>query len=49
MGFVAGTVVMLLLGTACGLLIGTARGAQAFGLLLFFPMFLLSGGVRHPR
>jgi ABC-2 type transport system permease protein len=47
-GFAAGTAVMLLLGTACGLLIGTARGAQAFGLLLFFPMFLLSGGGPPP-
>lgn len=47
-GFVAGTATMLVLGTACGLLIGSARGAQAFGLLLFFPMFLLSGGGPPP-
>lgn len=47
-GFAAGTVTMLLLGTACGLVIGSARGAQAFGLLLFFPMFLLSGGGPPP-
>lgn len=47
-GFTAGVVSMLVLGTACGLLISTARGAQAFGLLLFFPMFLLSGGGPPP-
>ncbi|WP_116995878.1 ABC transporter permease [Desertimonas flava] len=47
-GFVTGTATMLLLGTACGLTIGSARGAQAFGLLLFFPMFLLSGGGPPP-
>lgn len=47
-GFVVGAITMLTLGVACGLLVRTARGAQAIGLLLFFPMFLLSGGGPPP-
>jgi hypothetical protein len=47
-GFLAGTVTMILLGTGLGLSVRTARGAQAIGLLAFFPMFLLSGGGPPP-
>jgi ABC-2 type transport system permease protein len=47
-GFAAGAVTMLMLGAAIGLVVRTARGAQAIGLLLFFPMFLLSGGGPPP-
>jgi ABC-2 type transport system permease protein len=47
-GFVAGTVTMVILGVALGLTMRTARGAQAIGLLAFFPMFLLSGGGPPP-
>jgi ABC-2 type transport system permease protein len=43
-GFVVGTVTLIVLGVALGLSVRTARGAQAVGLLAFFPMFLLSGG-----
>lgn len=43
-GFVAGTVTLVVLGVALGLAVRTARGAQAMGMLAFFPMFLLSGG-----
>lgn len=43
-GFVAGTVTLVVLGMALGTHVKTARGAQAIGLLAFFPMFLLSGG-----
>lgn len=42
-GFAAGTVTMLALGAAIGLLVKSARSAQAIGLMAFFPMFLLSG------
>ncbi len=47
-GFVAGTVTMLMLGVAIGLLVRSARSAQAVGLLAFFPMFLLSGNGPPP-
>jgi ABC-2 type transport system permease protein len=47
-GFVAGATTMLVLGVAVGLLVRSARGAQAIGLVLFFPMFLLSGGGPPP-
>jgi ABC-2 type transport system permease protein len=47
-GFVMGTVTMVILGVALGLTMRTARGAQAIGLLAFFPMFLLSGGGPPP-
>jgi ABC-2 type transport system permease protein len=46
--FLAGTATMILLGTGLGLSVRTARGAQAIGLLAFFPMFLLSGGGPPP-
>lgn len=43
-GFVAGTVTMVLLGVALSLAAPTARAAQALGLLVFMPMWLLGGG-----
>lgn len=43
-GFVLGTVTMIGLGVALGLVVGTARSAQALGLLAFFPMWLLGAG-----
>lgn len=46
--FTLGTVTMIVLGVALGLSLQTARGAQAIGLLAFFPMFLLSGGGPPP-
>lgn len=42
--FALGLVMMLVLGVALGLLVPTARSAQALGLLLFMPMWLLGGG-----
>jgi ABC-2 type transport system permease protein len=47
-GFVVGTVTMIVLGVALGLAVRTARAAQALGLLIFFPMWLLSGGGPPP-
>jgi ABC-2 type transport system permease protein len=47
-GFLMGTVTMLVLGVALGLSVGTARSAQAVGLMAFFPMYLLSGGGPPP-
>jgi ABC-2 type transport system permease protein len=44
LGLAAGTVTLLLLGTAIGLAAPTARAAQAIGLLAFFPLYLLGGG-----
>jgi ABC-2 type transport system permease protein len=46
--FVFGAVTMIVLGVAIGLSTRTARGAQAIGLMAFFPMFLLSGGGPPP-
>jgi ABC-2 type transport system permease protein len=43
-----GTVTMIVLGVALGLAVRSARGAQAIGMLAFFPMFLLSGGGPPP-
>ena len=43
-GFAAGTVTMLAIGVVLGLLVPTARAAQALGLLVFMPMWLLGGG-----
>jgi ABC-2 type transport system permease protein len=48
LGFAAGTAAMLLIGVALGLRLRSARSAQAIGLVLFFPMFLLSGGGPPP-
>ena len=41
-GFGAGMVTMITLGIALGLAAPTARAAQALGLLVFMPMWLLS-------
>lgn len=46
--FVLGVVMMLVLGVVLGQLVGTARSAQALGLLLFMPMWLLGGGGPPP-
>ncbi len=48
-GFVLGTVTMLTIGVALGLAASTARAAQAIGLLLFFPSFLLGVGGPPPE
>lgn len=42
--FALGAAMMLVLGVVLGLLASTARSAQALGLLLFMPMWLLGGG-----
>ena len=39
-----GVSMMLTLGVALGLLVGSVRVANALGLTLFFPMFILGGG-----
>jgi ABC-2 type transport system permease protein len=39
-----GAAVMLTLGVALGLAVGSVRVANAAGLLVFFPMFILGGG-----
>lgn len=44
LGFALGTLTLLVLGVVLGLAVPTARGAQALGLLAFFPMWLLCGG-----
>jgi ABC-2 type transport system permease protein len=43
-GLAAGTLTLLLLGVAIGLAAPSARAAQAIGLLVFFPLYLLGGG-----
>ncbi len=43
-GFVVGTVTMVVLGVVLGLAVPTARSAQALGLVTFLPMWLLGGG-----
>jgi ABC-2 type transport system permease protein len=43
-GLAAGTLTLVLIGTAIGLAAPTARAAQAIGLLAFFPLYLLGGG-----
>jgi ABC-2 type transport system permease protein len=43
LAFVVGTVSFLAIGVLLASLVRTARAAQALGLLLFFPMWLLSG------
>ena len=42
--FALGAAMLLVLGVVLGLLVSTARSAQALGLLLFMPMWLLGGG-----
>jgi ABC-2 type transport system permease protein len=48
-GFVAGTITMISLGVVLGLAVPTARAAQALGLLVFMPMWLLGGGGPPPE
>jgi ABC-2 type transport system permease protein len=43
-GLAAGTITLVLLGIAVGLAAPSARAAQAIGLLVFFPLYLLGGG-----
>lgn len=43
-GLAAGTVTLVALGIAIGLVAPSARSAQAIGLLAFFPLYLLGGG-----
>jgi ABC-2 type transport system permease protein len=43
-GLAAGTLTLVLLGVAIGLAAPSARAAQAIGLLVFFPLYLLGGG-----
>ena len=44
LGLAAGTVTLVLLGIAIGLAAPSARSAQAIGMLVFFPLYLLGGG-----
>lgn len=46
--FCLGTVMLLTFGVVLGLAVSTARSAQALGLLLFMPMWLLGGGGPPP-
>jgi ABC-2 type transport system permease protein len=48
-GFVAGSMTMIALGVALGLAVPTARAAQALGMLVFMPMWLLGGGGPPPE
>lgn len=48
-GLVVGTLAFVSLGVAIGSVMPTARAAQGFGLMLFFPMFLLAGGGPPPE
>ncbi|HEY8583463.1 MAG TPA: ABC transporter permease [Capillimicrobium sp.] len=48
LGLVGGVVCLLLLGVAIGLAAPTARAAQAIGLGVFFPLYLLGGGGPPP-
>jgi len=43
-GLAAGAAALMLLGIAIGLAAPSARAAQAIGLLVFFPLYLLGGG-----
>jgi ABC-2 type transport system permease protein len=48
-GFALGSVGFVALGVLLGTLLPSARSAQAVGLLLFFPSFLLGAGGPPPR
>ncbi len=48
-GFLLGTVAFVSIGVALGTVLPSARSAQAVGLLLFFPSFLLGSGGPPPR
>jgi ABC-2 type transport system permease protein len=43
-GLAVGTITLVLIGVAVGLMAPSARSAQAIGLLAFFPLYLLGGG-----
>lgn len=47
--FVLGTIAFVSLGVLLGTLLPSARAAQAVGLLLFFPSFLLGAGGPPPK
>jgi ABC-2 type transport system permease protein len=47
-GIVLGSLMFISVGVWLGLVLPNARAAQAFGLLLFLPMFLLAGGGPPP-
>jgi ABC-2 type transport system permease protein len=49
MGLVLGSVAFVSLGVLLGTLLPSARSAQAAGLMLFFPSFLLGAGGPPPR
>lgn len=49
LGLVVSTLAFVNLGVAIGMLLPSARAAQGVGLMLFFPMFLLSGGGPPPE
>lgn len=44
LGIAVATLTLALIGTTLGLLARSARGAQALGMMIFFPMYLLGGG-----
>jgi len=44
LGFAAGTLTLVLIGIVIGLAVDSARAAQAVGLTVFFPLYLLGGG-----
>jgi ABC-2 type transport system permease protein len=49
LGFVLGSVAFVSLGVLLGTLLPSARSAQAVGLMLFFPSFLLGSGGPPPK
>jgi ABC-2 type transport system permease protein len=49
LGFVLGSVAFVSIGVLLGTLLPSARAAQAVGLLLFFPSFLLGAGGPPPH
>ena len=49
MAFLSGTITMIALGVALGLVVPTARSAQALGMLVYMPMWLLGGGGPPPE
>ncbi|MEM9204277.1 MAG: ABC transporter permease [Actinomycetota bacterium] len=49
LGIATGTITFVSIGVALGMLYPSGRAASGFGLALFFPMFLLSGGGPPPE
>lgn len=49
LGLLVGTIGFLSLGVVLGSVLPSARAAQAIGLLIFFPSFLLGGGGPPPK